>query len=101
MPGTLCPIETWLSDEVIDSELRVPIAKARLEFKGKSEDDVAALWDQLEVVLHGWPMSAGPLPTYRAEHRLEYAGHEVIVVYEGPGRGTLIETSIIHDITRA
>ena len=88
MRDILCPIETWLSDEVDDPELRGPIAKARLEFEGKSEDDVEALWEKFEIVLNGWPTSAGRFPTYRANHRLEYRG-KAVVVYEGPERGQL------------
>ena len=80
--GTLCPITTWLNDEVIDPDLLVPIAKARLEFKGKSEDYVEALWDQFHIVLH----RTGTFATYRADHRLEYKDNEVNVVYDVPDR---------------
>ena len=84
--GYLAPIENWLSGHVIDPDLQGPIAKARAEFVGRSEQDVIALWGGLESVIDGWRASSGKaLPTYRSKYRKELDK----LVYEGPDRGAV------------
>jgi hypothetical protein len=82
--GEMIPLENWLSGDVIDLELRGPIAKARAEFAGQSEAHVRALWQRLEIIIHEWQTSSGrALPTYRSQFRK--VGDTL--VYDGPGRG--------------
>jgi hypothetical protein len=49
--GKTFPIEHWLAGYVLDPDLQGPIAKARAEFKGHSEEQVQGLWTELESLL--------------------------------------------------
>ena len=63
--GVLIPIEAWLSDPVFDSDLKGPVAKARAELDGYSEDEVREIWKRLDAVLaEGQQTLEEPLPTY-------------------------------------
>ena len=51
--GVLIPIKAWLSDPVCDPDLKGPVAKARAEWRGYSEDEVREIWKRLDAVLRG------------------------------------------------
>jgi hypothetical protein len=59
--GALFPIKLWLTDFVVDPDLQGPIAKARAELKGYSEDQVHGLWNELESLLRQ-PLQAANIP---------------------------------------
>jgi hypothetical protein len=69
--GDSIPTQGWLTDAVIDPELRGPVIKARAELHDCSEGHVWVLWDLLEHVLtKGEQALAGKLPTYVPTPRL-------------------------------
>ncbi len=63
--GVLIPIEAWLTDPVFDPDLKGPVAKARAELRGYTEDDVRHIWKRLDAVLtEGQQTLERPLPTF-------------------------------------
>ncbi len=69
--GNSIPTQGWLTDDVIDPELRGPVIKARADLHDCSEEDVWVLWDLLQRVLaKGEQALAGKLPTYVPTPRL-------------------------------
>ncbi len=69
--GDSIPTQGWLTDAVIDPELRGPVIKARAELHDCSEGHVWVLWDLLEHVLTKGELAlAGKLPTYVPTPRL-------------------------------
>src|SRR5208283_2502193 len=60
------PIENWLTEPVLDPDLRGPIDRARAEFKGKTDLEVKELWREFQSVLESCFKSTGRvLPTFK------------------------------------
>jgi len=83
--GSLAPVEPWLTGAVVDPDLAGPIAKARAEFGGKSEDEVRRAWAELETVFNQWSTDLDqPYPTYATGYRRRPDG---ALHYLGRGQG--------------
>ena len=63
--GVTFPVDPWLTGYVVDPDLYGAIAKARAEFENQSEENVRALWLELEGALVEWGKVSGhSMPTY-------------------------------------
>ncbi len=63
--GVFIPFEAWLTAPMYDPDLKGPVAKARAELCGYSEDEVRDIWKKLDVVLtEGQQTLEAPLPTF-------------------------------------
>src|SRR3990172_6827334 len=64
--GQAFPIENWMTDRVVDPELKYFISRARAEFQGASDVEVKTLWQDFEAVLLEWSAQNGlTCPTHR------------------------------------
>lgn len=82
--GKVRPIENWLNVSALDSDLQQAIEKARVEFAGRSETQITALWREFETMLNTWrAQGEGYAPVLRSNYRIP-GRHRIRV---GRGRG--------------